>query len=89
LNGAPDTSHLGARSPRLYQTNPFARQTDASETGEIECELTTADTPATAKEIQALREEEGDEGALSQAVEAILVATRDGRKRKLYKSYVE
>lgn len=48
LNRATDTYLLGTLSPRLYQTNPSARQTDTSETGEIECELTTADTPATA-----------------------------------------
>jgi hypothetical protein len=47
-NRAPDTYLLGTLSPRLYQTNPSARRTDASETGEIKCELTIADTPATA-----------------------------------------
>jgi hypothetical protein len=48
LNRAPNTYLLGKFSPPLYQTNPSARQTYASETGEIECELTIADTPATA-----------------------------------------
>ena len=48
LNRAPDTYLLGTLSTWLYQTNPSAQQTDASETGEIKCELTIADTPATA-----------------------------------------
>jgi len=41
LNRAPNTYLLGTLSPRLYQT-------DASEAGEIEYELTIVNTPATA-----------------------------------------
>jgi hypothetical protein len=48
LNRAPNTYLLNTLSPRLYQTNPSARQTDARKTCEIECKLTIADTPATA-----------------------------------------
>jgi hypothetical protein len=82
LNGVFDTYLLSTLLPRLYQTNSFARQRDTRKTGEIECELTTADTPAAAQEIQALREEVYDEKALSQAVKTILVTTRAARKRK-------
>jgi uncharacterized protein YkwD len=79
LNGLSDAYLPGTLPPRLYQTNPFARQTDADE---IPYELSAKEIPATAQEIQALAEEEEDEEALSQAVETMLETTRAGRKRK-------
>jgi hypothetical protein len=81
LEDASDTYLPGTLPPRLYQSNPFAQQTEPTEMGEIQYQLTAQEVPATAQEIQAIEEEEADEEALSQAVETLIQATRSGRKR--------
>jgi hypothetical protein len=81
MEEATDTYCPGTLPPRLFQSNPFARQQNDDETSTIAHELTAREVPATEKEIQALAEEEEENIALSQAIDTMLT-TRAGRKRK-------
>jgi hypothetical protein len=81
LEDASDTYLPGTLPPRLYQSNPFAQQTEPTEMGEIQYQLAAQEMLATAQEIQAMEEEEANEEALSQAIETLIQATRSRRKR--------
>jgi hypothetical protein len=80
LEEASDTYLPGTLPPRLYQSNPFAQQTEPTELGEIQYQLTVQEVPATAQEIRAMEDVEADEAALCQAIEALIQTTRGGRK---------
>jgi hypothetical protein len=67
--------------PRLYQTNPFARQLNDDEIDGDVYELATDAMPATVEEMRQMEDDEADEEALSQAIEAFVALTRAGRKR--------
>jgi hypothetical protein len=88
MEGTTDTHCPGTLPPRLYQSNPFAQQQDNEETHAITYELTAKEVPATAKEIQALEDDEEEDIALSQVTET-MVTTRVGRKRKATSKAVE
>jgi hypothetical protein len=81
LEEAPDTYLPGTLPPRLYQTNPFARQQNDEEIGGDVYELAADAMPATVEEMKQMEDDEADEEALSQAIEAFVAPTRTGRKR--------
>jgi hypothetical protein len=81
LEGVSDSYQPGTLPPRLYQSNPFVQQTEPTETGEIQYELSAKEVPATAQEMQQIEEDEADEEALSLAIETVLATTRAARKR--------
>jgi hypothetical protein len=81
LEGVSDSYQPGTLPPRLYQSNPFVQQTEPTETGEIQYELSAKEVPATAQEMQQIEEDEADEEALSLAIETVLATARAARKR--------
>jgi hypothetical protein len=81
LEEAPDTYQPGTLPPRLYQTNPFARQQNDEEIGGDVYKLAADAMPATVEEMKQIEDDEADEEALSQAIEAFVAPTRAGRKR--------
>jgi hypothetical protein len=89
LQGRSNTYKPSTLPPRLYQTNPFAQQTEPTNSDEIQYQMTAKQVPATEKEIQDIEEDEADEIALSQVVETMLATTRAGRKRKATSKVVE
>jgi hypothetical protein len=91
LKGLLDTYLPSTLPPRLHQTNPFLHQTELDgDAGEIQYEITAAEKPATAQEIQSMADEEADEEALSQAVETMQTSvTRASRKRTATTKVVE
>jgi hypothetical protein len=80
LEEAPDTYQPGTLPLQLYQTNPFARQQNDGEIGGEVHELAANAVPATAEEIRQMDDDEDEEEALSQAIEAFMAPTRAGRK---------
>jgi hypothetical protein len=74
--------------PPLYQSNPFARQTEPTEISEIRYQLSVKEVLATAQEIQDI-EKGADEEALSQAIEQLIETTRAGRRRTATSKVVE
>jgi hypothetical protein len=81
LEEAPDTYQPGTLPPRLYQTNPFARQLNDDEIDGDVYELAADAMLATVEEMRQMEDGEADEEALSQAIEAFVAPTRAGRKR--------
>jgi hypothetical protein len=81
LEEAPDTYQPRTLPPRLYQTNPFARQQNDEEIGGDVYKLAADAMPATVEEMKQMEDDEADEEALSQAIEAFVAPTRAGRKR--------
>ena len=81
LEETPDTYQPRTLPPRLYQTNPFAWQQSDDEIGGDAHELAADAMPATAEEIRQMEDDEADEEALSQAIEAFVAPTRAVRKR--------
>jgi hypothetical protein len=52
------------------------QQTEPTETGEIQYELSAKEVPATAQAMEQIDEDEADEEVLSQAIETVLATTR-------------
>jgi hypothetical protein len=75
-----DSYQPGTLPPRLYQSNPFVQQTEPTETGEIQYELSAKEVLATVQEMQQIEEDEADKKALSLAIETVLATTRAARK---------
>ena len=73
----------------MYQSNPFARQTEPTEISEIQYQLSVKEVLATAQENRDIEEEEADEGALSQAIEQLIETTRAGRRHTATSKVVE
>jgi hypothetical protein len=80
LEEAPNSYQPSTLPPWLYQTNPFARQQNDGEIGGEVHELAANAVPATAEEIRQMDDDEAEEAALSQAIEAFMAPTRAGRK---------
>jgi hypothetical protein len=81
LEKVPDAYQPGTLPPRLFMSNPFAQQTEPTESGDVSYQMTAKEVPATAKEIQDMEDEAVDEIALSQAIETMVATSRTGRKR--------
>jgi hypothetical protein len=71
LQGISDTYRPGTLPPRLYQSNPFAVQTEVTETGRNEYRLTAKEMPATIEEVRKITENEEDKEILSQIINLI------------------
>ena len=89
LEEISDTCLPRTLPPPLYQSNPFARQTEPTEISEIQYQLGVKEVLATAQEIRDIEDEEADEQALSQAVEQLIETTRAGRRRTATSKAVE
>jgi hypothetical protein len=65
----------GTLLPRLYQTNPFAQQTEPTEMDRVLYQLSAVEVASTVQEIEAVAKEDAKEEALSEAVETLLATT--------------
>lgn len=89
LQSIPDTYQPRTLPPRLYQSNPFAVQTEVTETGGNGYQLTAKEMPATTEEVRKITEDEEDEEVLSQAINSMIATTQASRKRKATSKVIE
>jgi predicted transcriptional regulator len=66
----------------LYQANLFSKGLEDQEAGSIVHTLASREVAPTGAEIQAIADREGQEQALSQAIDSYVATTRAGRKVK-------